>query len=128
MIAMIRYVVSSMMVLAGTSFVQSEPGQALAPLYAADRIEAAFAAISELTSAETSLLPLAVKGDLPPGCVGPFKPEIDAECINAAYEPGADPRGIVEDRIGSSSILTQTFGDTGAALVAETARNRPSAP
>jgi hypothetical protein len=125
MIAMIRYAVPSIMMLAGASLVHSEPRQELTPLYAADRIEAAFAAVSEADLRQDFTEQQAVKSDLPPGCVGPFRPDIQAECIDSAYELGSDPRVIVEARIGSTSILTRRFEDGGAALLAETARNWP---
>ena len=52
--------------------------------------------------------PIAEKGDLPPlGCIGPFRPEVAAECVDVAYEVELDDGEIVETRIGNSSILTR---------------------
>jgi hypothetical protein len=66
--------------------------------YAAGRIETAFLVVDES-------FPLAVKGDLPPGCIGPFRPDVQAECIDAADEPGVQTPYIAETRVGSTSIL-----------------------
>jgi hypothetical protein len=106
MVVSIGYGLSSIMLFAGMGLAQAEPAKRPeTPVYVVYRIESAFAAVSEMPPPSILSPPLAVKGDLPPGCAGPFKPVVQAECLDAAYEPGTDPRTVVEIRTGSTSIL-----------------------
>ena len=75
--------------------------------YAQSRVDQAFAAAAEVpvTEFEISAAP---KGDLPVGCGGPFRPEVQAECIDAAYEVSDLTSTVVETRVGeSTSVLTR---------------------
>jgi hypothetical protein len=126
----VRYALPLIVWMAGASFAGAASGQGVPEGkvhdVVAERIEAAFLAVAEMPPADLAPLPLAVKGDLPPGCLGPFLPTVQAECIDTAYEPGSDPRTVVEMRIGSTSILTRAFEGAGAAFMAETTSEAPT--
>jgi hypothetical protein len=112
---------SSVFLMIGASLGRADPVQApgVHADYATIRIEAAFLVVSEIPAENSGAAPAAVKGDLPPGCIGPFRPDVQAECIDAAYEPGSDVRTILESRVGSTSVLMRSDGFTGAALAAQ---------
>ena len=75
--------------------------------YAGSRIDNVFQVVAVLPDADEEF-PIAEKGDLPSlGCAGPFRPTVEAECLDVAYEVESDEAEIVETRIGSSSILTR---------------------
>jgi hypothetical protein len=76
--------------------------------YAGSRVDGAFQVLAAAPSAAPVEMPVAEKGDLPPlGCAGPFRPEIEAECIDAAFEVEAEPSVIVETRLGDASTLVR---------------------
>lgn len=75
--------------------------------YAGSRVDAAFTLVSTMPVSDEEF-PIAEKVDLPPlGCIGPFRPEVAAECMDVAYEVESDDSEIVETRVGNSSILTR---------------------
>ena len=81
--------------------------------YAASRIDAAFEVVAAMLVSAPITIDVAQKGDLPPlGCVGPFRPEVQAECIDAAYEVAADEAfTVVETSTGEdSSMLMRMLG------------------
>ncbi len=85
--------------------------------YAGERVQQAFNVVTEMPAVADITMPVADKGDLTPaGCVGPFTPEVAAECIDTAYEVESGPYVIVETRGESSSILTRMMGYTVANL------------
>ena len=76
--------------------------------YAGSRVDVAFRLLAEAPPVALAELPVAEKGDLPPlGCAGPFRPEVEAECIDTAYEVEAEPSMIVETRLGDVSTLVR---------------------
>jgi hypothetical protein len=76
--------------------------------YAGARVDGAFQLLAAAPPAAPVELPVAEKGDLPPlGCAGPFRPEVEAECIDAAFEVEAEPSVIVETRFGDASTLVR---------------------
>jgi hypothetical protein len=100
--------------------VQAEPMQTAGGSdYAQRRIEAAFLVVEAMPAVAPVAVPMAVKGDLPPECIGPFRPEVQAECIDAAYEPAAEPPVIVETRRGATSILMRLEDLAEATLFAQ---------
>jgi hypothetical protein len=123
----VRHALPLIALMAGGGFAEADPGptrsSGTAPDVVAERIEAAFLAVAEAPPVSLTPLPTAVKGDLPPGCVGPFRPAVQSECLDAAYEPGSDPRIVTETRVGSLSILTRLhpFGSATLAQSNETA-------
>ena len=94
--------------------------------YAISRIETAFRVVAEMPPAPPVGIPVAVKGDLVLGCAGPFLPDVQAECIDTAYEVDSDPPVIVETRRGSTSYLTRLVDYAIAANLAESAVNKRS--
>jgi hypothetical protein len=75
--------------------------------YAGSRVDGAFQLVS-LAPVSDEEFPVAEKGDLPPlGCIGPFRPEVAAECTDVAYEVESEDGEIVETRVGNTSILTR---------------------
>jgi hypothetical protein len=113
MAAHIARILSLITLSAGAALAQAGPMQGPGGDgdYAAGRIETAFLVVEES-------FPVAVKGDLPLGCTGPFRADVQAECIDAAYEPGADTPEIIETRIGSTSILMRLDDLAVRALIA----------
>jgi len=84
--------------------------------YAGARVDSAFQVVAEMPPVEPISIPLAVKGDLqvPFECVGPFRPDVQAECMDVAYEVESGPYVVVEARTEDSSILTRMLGYTMA--------------
>jgi hypothetical protein len=84
--------------------------------YAGARVDAAFQVVAEMPSVEPISIPVAVKGDLqiPIECVGPFRPDVQAECMDVAYEVESGPYVVVEARTEDTSILTRMLGYTMA--------------
>lgn len=81
--------------------------------YAASRVDAAFVVVASIPVSAPITLDIAQKGDLAPlGCMGPFRPEVQAECIDAAYEVASDDAyTIVETSTGDdSSMLMRMMG------------------
>jgi hypothetical protein len=119
--ASVRRIPLLIVLLAGTSLGHAEPmavpdgAAGLATL----RIETAFQVAAEMPPVPLVEVPMAVKGDLALGCMGPFQPAVQAECIDTAYEVDSDPPLIVETRRGSTSILTRLFDFTVAARLSE---------
>ena len=76
--------------------------------YAGSRVDGAFQLLAAAPPVAPVELPVAEKGDLPPlGCAGPFRPEVEAECIDTAFEVEAEPSVIVETRLGDVSTLVR---------------------
>jgi hypothetical protein len=74
--------------------------------YAGSRVDGAFQVLAAAPVAAPVEVPVAEKGDLPPlGCAGPFRPEVEAECVDTAFEVEAEPSVIVETRLGDASTL-----------------------
>lgn len=91
--------------------------------YAAERIDGAFHAVAEMPPVAPISVPMALKGDLMPiGCAGPLKADVQAECLDTAYEVASDDGSmVVETRVGdSTSILFRMTGYTMAASESET--------
>jgi hypothetical protein len=89
----------------------TQPTQDLAD-QARSRVDAAFVAAAEVppmefeTAAIEAMTPAAEKTDkLPVGCDGPFKPEVQAECVDVAYEVSDATGTVVESRIGESTSV-----------------------
>lgn len=84
--------------------------------YAGARVDSAFQVVAEMPPVEPISIPLAAKGDLqiPFECVGPFRPDVQAECMDVAYEVESGPYVVVEARTEDSSILTRMLGYTMA--------------
>lgn len=70
------------------------------------RVDAAFDAVAKMPPAAPFSLPLAMKGDLPVplGCASATG-DVQAECMDVAYEPDTGPSLVVETRTGSTSTL-----------------------
>jgi hypothetical protein len=76
--------------------------------YAGSRVDGAFQLVGTMPTSSSYEITVAEKGDLPPlGCAGPFRPAVQAECIDAALEVAAEPSAVVETRFGTTSILTR---------------------
>lgn len=80
--------------------------------YARSRVDAAFVAAAEVppvefkTAAVEAATVAAEKTDkLPVGCDGPFKPEVQAECLDVAYEVSDPTSYVVETRTGDSTSV-----------------------
>lgn len=73
--------------------------------YAGARVDGAFQLVSAMPVRDLEMQ-VAQKGDLevPLGCVGPYRAEVSAECMDVAYE-SADDAQIFETRTANSSIL-----------------------
>jgi len=84
--------------------------------YAGSRVDAVFQVVAEMPPVEPISIPLAMKGDLqiPIECVGPFRPDVQAECMDVAYEVESGPYVVVEARTEDTSILTRMLGYTMA--------------
>ena len=56
--------------------------------YAGARVDEVFKVVAEMLPVAQISIPMAVKGDLeiPLSCVGPFQPNVQAECMDVAYE------------------------------------------
>jgi hypothetical protein len=76
--------------------------------YAGARIDGAFELAAAMPNVDTTI-PLAEKGDLPAGCLGPFSKDEQAECIDAAYEVESGRYTIVETPTSGGSILTRVM-------------------
>ncbi len=124
----VKHAFSLIALMAGAGLAEADPGQTRSHGtmrdVVAERIDEAFLAVAAMPPVGLAPPPMAVKGDLPPGCVGPFRPAVQAECLDAAYEPGSDPRIVVETRVGSLSILPRLhqFGGATVAQSGDTAR------
>ncbi len=85
--------------------------------YAGARVDGTFQLVAALPPAGPFAIPVAEKGDLPPlGCAGPFRPEFEAECIDAAFEVEAEPSVVIETRLGDASILMRMDAVTVAGI------------
>ena len=83
--------------------------------YAVERVNQVFDVVTEMPPVAPVSVPVASKGDLTTtGCVGPFTPEVAAECVDTAYEVESGPYVVVETRGESTSILTLMMGYTVA--------------
>jgi len=84
--------------------------------YAGARVDAAFQVVAEMPPVEPISIPVAIKGDLqiPIECVGPFRTDVQAECMDVAYEVESGPYVVVEARTEDTSILTRMLGYTMA--------------
>ena len=100
---------------AGVGLAQAETSQTTEG-YAGSRVDGAFQLVAEMPPVEPIAIPLAVKGDLqiPSECIGPFRPDVQAECMDVAYEVESGPYVVVEARTEDSSILTRMLGYTMA--------------
>ena len=80
--------------------------------YAGARVDEVFKVVAEMLPVAQISIPMAVKGDLeiPLSCVGPFQPNVQAECMDVAYEVESGPYVVVETRTATSSILTRMLG------------------
>jgi hypothetical protein len=73
--------------------------------YAGIRVEGAFEVVASMPEVA---YPIAEKGDFVPlGCAGPFRADVQAECIDTAFEVEAGSSTVVETRFGATSILTR---------------------
>jgi hypothetical protein len=86
--------------------------------YSAARIDTAFDLVAAMPERAPFMLPMAQKGDLPmpPGCFG-VSPDVQAECMDAAYELPAEPSIVIETRDGTTTTLTRMDGMTVAGAV-----------
>ena len=86
--------------------------------YADRRVDEIFALVAEMPPVAPVSIPLAEKGDLLPiGCAGPFRAEVQAECLDTAYEVESEPSVVVETRIGdATSVLMRMDGMTVAGV------------
>jgi len=98
------------------SAAQAEMAASSAAGYATARVEEAFKVVAEMPAVDAVMIPMAAKGDLeiPLSCVGPFRPEIQSECMDVAYEVESGPYVVVEARTENTSILTRMLGYTMA--------------
>jgi hypothetical protein len=79
--------------------------------YAGNRVDAAFDVAATLPMLPAMTVAVAQKGDLPPlGCIGPFRAEVQAECLDSAAEIPSETYVTVETRHGATSVLTRTSG------------------
>lgn len=74
--------------------------------YAGSRIDTAFDVVAAMPPVAPVRVPMATKGDLPvpPGCVG-MPADLQAECMDVAYEVPSEPSIVVETRSGNTSTL-----------------------
>ena len=86
--------------------------------YADRRVDEIFALIAEMPPVAPVSIPVAEKGDLLPiDCAGPFRAEVQAECLDTAYEVESEPSVVVETRIGdATSVLMRMDGMTVAGV------------
>ena len=86
--------------------------------YADKRVAQIFELVAEMPPVAPVSVPVAEKGDLLPiGCAGPFRAEVQAECIDTAYEVESEPSVVVETRIGdATSVLMRMDGMTVAGV------------
>ena len=86
--------------------------------YADRRVNEIFALVAEMPPVAPVSIPVAEKGDLLPiGCAGPFRAEVQAECIDTAYEVASDASLVVETRVGdATSVLLRMDGMTVAGV------------
>lgn len=88
----------------GIAAVDANPANAASGSYAATRIATAFQVVAELPPVASVLIPLAEKGDLLPiGCAGPLRREVQAECIDTAFEQPSEPSVVMETRRGRAT-------------------------
>ena len=74
--------------------------------YADTRVDEVFRIVAEMPPVTPVSIPMADKGDLLPiGCAGPFRADVQAECIDTAYEVAAEPSLVVETRTGEASSV-----------------------
>jgi hypothetical protein len=89
--------------------------------YAGSRVDGAFDVVAAMPQPAVAY-PVAEKGDLALlGCAGPFRPAVQAECIDTALEVEAEPSAVVETRFGATSILTRMDAMTVADFAATAA-------
>jgi hypothetical protein len=88
--------------------------------YSAARIDTAFDLVAALPASAPFMLPVAQKGDLlvPPGCTG-MDADVQAECMDVAYELPAEPSIIIETRGGTTTTLMRMDAMTVADAVNE---------
>jgi len=74
--------------------------------YAAARVDTTFDLVAALPTAPPVMLPMAQKGDLlvPLGCLG-ASGDYQAECMDVAYEPPAEPSIVLETSEGTTTTL-----------------------
>ena len=77
-----------------------------AAAYAGSRIDAAFNVVAAMPPVAPVSVPMATKGDLPvpQGCLG-MPADLQAECMDVAYEVPSVPSIVVETRFGNTSTL-----------------------
>jgi hypothetical protein len=94
-----------------------------AAAYAGSRIDAAFDVVAAMPPVAPVRVPMATKGDLPvpPGCIG-MPGDVQAECMDVAYEVPSEPSIIVETRFGNTSTLMRM----DALTVADVPKEEPS--
>ena len=85
--------------------------------YADKRVGEVFRLVAEMPPAPAVSVAVAEKGDLlPVGCVGPFRADVQAECMDSAYEVASEPSVVVETRTGEAiSVLMRLDPMTVAA-------------
>ena len=88
--------------------------------YAATRVDTAFDLAAALPSTPTAIFPMAMKGDLPvpQDCLG-LQGDAQAECMDVAYEPSAEPSIIVETGEGTTTTLMRMDATTVAGMAEE---------
>ena len=86
--------------------VASAQGMTRAQAYAAARVDTTFDLVAAMPTAPPVMLPMAQKGDLlvPPGCFG-TSGDFQAECMDVAYEPPAQPSIVLETSEGTTTTL-----------------------
>ena len=74
--------------------------------YAAARVDTAFDLVAALPAGKAVMVPMAQKGDLlvPAGC-STLSGDVQAECMDVAYELPSPPSVVVETRDGTTSTL-----------------------
>jgi hypothetical protein len=87
--------------------------------YAAARIDTAFDLVAAIPSVRR-VIPMAMKGDLPIplGCLG-TSGDTQAECMDVAYEPPAEPSMVVGTTEGTTTQLMRMDAMTVAGATGE---------
>jgi hypothetical protein len=88
--------------------------------YARWRVDSAFNVVAQMPAVAAVSVPMAMKGDLevPLGCSG-MSGDVQAECMDVAYEPDSMPSVIIETRTGSTSTLMRMDAMTVAGVTAQ---------
>jgi hypothetical protein len=91
--------------------------------YAAARVDTAFDLVAAMSSARRVMVPMAMKGDLPIplGCLG-TSGDMQAECMDVAYELPGEPSIVVGTTEGTTTKLMRMHAMTIAGTTDERLR------